>query len=363
MGRFVPPVVLSLFFVVISVLPSEAGGTSCKRCHIDIYNEVQGYLFPHSPVKDNCVKCHIVNGSDRGGSRGSRLFLKGYYAESLLPLEELSEKEKYHIEVVLKDSKGRKSFPVLLPITPSMVEGVLKEDKAPLVIEDIVVDGIKPGIFIEAILKWKTNKPTLFEIEYGLTAKYGERVKGEKNFIKEHTALLTGLRHNRIYHYRIISKDPFGNNTVSEDHTIDTSNSKEVREKKDTDLPPSIEDLKPLRSEDGSIIYLLIKSNTHSNISLKIISETTKTKKHGSGLTTRRFSGIEACVRCHAQGASHPVGILARNPKTRIPDTLPTGEGGVITCVTCHLPHGGMIRYLARFDFQRDICVLCHTDF
>ncbi|OGP25990.1 MAG: hypothetical protein A2067_00630 [Deltaproteobacteria bacterium GWB2_42_7] len=66
-------------------------------------------------------------------------------------------------------------------------------------------------------------------------------------------------------------------------------------------------------------------------------------------------------MRCHAQGASHPVGIMSKGPKTKIPAELPTVEGGIITCVTCHYAHGGNKRYFARLDFQRDMCMACHT--
>lgn len=79
-------------------------------------------------------------------------------------------------------------------------------------------------------------------------------------------------------------------------------------------------------------------------------------------LKSGKEAGIDACLeRCHRQGASHPVGVTSKG-NIRIPNSLPTAEGNIMTCVTCHTPHGGKAKYLARIDFKRDICVLCHLD-
>ena len=93
------------------------------------------------------------------------------------------------------------------------------------------------------------------------------------------------------------------------------------------------------------------------------LSDSSEEKAHKRGdLRSRREVGIDSCMeKCHRQGASHPVGIASRG-NIKIPTTLPTAEGNVMTCVTCHMPHGGKERYLARVDFKRDICVLCHLD-
>lgn len=85
-------------------------------------------------------------------------------------------------------------------------------------------------------------------------------------------------------------------------------------------------------------------------------------EKHGrGGLKGWREIGIDVCIKCHKQGASHPVGVKGRG-RIKIVNELPTGEGGVVTCVTCHTPHGGKKRYLGRLDFNKGICLLCHTD-
>lgn len=84
--------------------------------------------------------------------------------------------------------------------------------------------------------------------------------------------------------------------------------------------------------------------------------------RHGrQGLKNQYKAGIDSCKSCHSLGpASHPVGVTI-SKDTKIPENLPTGEGKIVTCATCHTPHGGNLENLARLNFQRDICVLCHT--
>lgn len=75
---------------------------------------------------------------------------------------------------------------------------------------------------------------------------------------------------------------------------------------------------------------------------------------------------IEVCFDCHQQitsGASHPVRIYSRGPETKIPEDLPTIDGGMITCVTCHAPHAGAGAKLVREKITTKLCVACHYTF
>ena len=75
---------------------------------------------------------------------------------------------------------------------------------------------------------------------------------------------------------------------------------------------------------------------------------------------------IKVCLSCHSEGelgTSHPVRIYARNGKTRIPSDLPTINGGMMTCVTCHLPHGAPGKHLVREKILTKLCVTCHFEF
>lgn len=72
-------------------------------------------------------------------------------------------------------------------------------------------------------------------------------------------------------------------------------------------------------------------------------------------------AAINACYRCHpesALGTSHPVRLYGgRN--VRIPEELPTVDG-MLTCVTCHDPHGAPGKMLVREIIKTKLCVTCH---
>src|SRR3989304_985661 len=180
---------------------------------------------------------------------------------------------------------------------------------------------------------------------------------------RKYKITLSGLKHSKQYHYRVLSRDIFGNIGVSNDFMLDTSiQINKIDAAKVIDKTrPVVKDVKIFRIKDAKDIYLKITSDRPIKAYLTA-NEPAEMDKHGFGLAPAGFSRINACVKCHSQGASHPVGIRSKGLKTtKIPAELPTIEGGMLTCVTCHYPHGGDKRYFARLDFQRDLCVACHT--
>ena len=87
-------------------------------------------------------------------------------------------------------------------------------------------------------------------------------------------------------------------------------------------------------------------------------------KIHGSGLRDAESVGIYACYGCHPPkelGLSHPVGVYPKGD-IRIPDDLPTAKEGMITCVTCHFPHGSDKQHLTRKKVIQELCKACHGE-
>lgn len=73
---------------------------------------------------------------------------------------------------------------------------------------------------------------------------------------------------------------------------------------------------------------------------------------------------INACYQCHPKsvlGTSHPVRLYGGND-VRIPADLPTVDG-MLTCVTCHNPHGSEGKMLVRETIKTKLCVACHYKF
>ncbi len=82
-------------------------------------------------------------------------------------------------------------------------------------------------------------------------------------------------------------------------------------------------------------------------------------------LVTMEELTINGCYRCHPPeilGVSHPVGI-AKKSGTVVPDYLPTLEGGIITCVTCHEVHGRDRKHFTRMEASKDLCKICHKEY
>jgi predicted CXXCH cytochrome family protein len=70
---------------------------------------------------------------------------------------------------------------------------------------------------------------------------------------------------------------------------------------------------------------------------------------------------ITVCYQCHpdtALGNSHPVRLFGGRD-VRIPLDLPTVDG-MLTCVTCHNPHGSEGKMLVRETIKTKLCVACH---
>jgi len=77
--------------------------------------------------------------------------------------------------------------------------------------------------------------------------------------------------------------------------------------------------------------------------------------------------GITACYQsqCHPKdslGVSHPVNILPSDSikEKMVKAHLPTGQNGLLICLTCHVPHTGPEKNLGQKAVSEDLCVVCH---
>jgi predicted CXXCH cytochrome family protein len=114
------------------------------------------------------------------------------------------------------------------------------------------------------------------------------------------------------------------------------------------------------RSPDQEGVYLKVTANKMSELSVKVKQPTAVDEKHGPGFFSERYSRIDICYTCHPHDSSHPVGVKAESPKIKTLDGLPTIRDGIITCVTCHKPHGGERAHYIRFDHKKNLCMRCH---
>src|SRR5262245_28588378 len=74
-----------------------------------------------------------------------------------------------------------------------------------------------------ATITWTTSAPATSQVEYGETTSYGSSTPLDPTLVASHSVLITGLKANTTYHYRVLSRlSPSGTPTVSGDYTFTT---------------------------------------------------------------------------------------------------------------------------------------------
>ena len=73
-----------------------------------------------------------------------------------------------------------------------------------------------------ATASWATNEASDTQVEYGTTTGYGSSTQVNPAMTTSHSAQLTGLSANTLYHYRVKSRDAAGNLASSGDQTFTT---------------------------------------------------------------------------------------------------------------------------------------------
>jgi len=370
-----------VFFFLLLFLPVEGiGGNGdssegCRDCHAgsraaalglkDVYSAIESSKYRHAALDRGCGICHIYANIKQ--SRAWEVGSPYWQTETVFLIQGLSIDRKYSVEANAKDDSGNKAKPYTVDVSPLDIHAAVENSGRTPVILSVSVDDIRQAAFMEAAIRWETDAPTNGMVEYGLTPKYGDRISNERTFVREHVLRFSGLDSGNKYHYRITSMDIFGNAVVSGDYILDT---REVFKKtssgamglqiKRTNSGPQILDVKVFKAKGTNDVYLKMITDVPVKAYMRI-NEPSEMDKHGFGLQPARFSRIDACIKCHSAGISHPVGVRSRGD-VQIPPGLPTIEGGLMTCATCHDPHAGNTEYLVRLDPQKDLCNACHKN-
>jgi predicted CXXCH cytochrome family protein len=321
--------------------------------------------YQHKVAKDECTLCHVV--PDSKNEKKVSMRLPTLQKKGILYLGNLLKDKKYQVEVEAFDNTGEKSTAKLIRIIPNEIRQQ-RGDESPLKqISDVKIEKIRRSIFVEATVSWVTDAPSTTEIEYWIRGeKYRRTFTLENLFTREHRTVLKGLTHKKHYNFRVISRDIFGNIRRSGEYNFDTSyDYSHVNElEREARSLPIIIDIRPIKIGNKKDLYLNVSANKPVGFTvwLKEIKEEEEERPCYDFLPTR-YTTIDVCGKCHPQDASHPVGIRSQNPKIKVPEDLPTLEKGIITCITCHLPHGGENMYYVRKIFPKNLCIKCHVGY
>ena len=382
MNRFNPKsnmvrclIVLSLIIAGVFVAFSawskaQKAENECLSCHLDIHRKEGSSSYTHAPFKNGeCNTCHLKQEDDlretqtREGQIMEPIILtnSGYLTEHDIFLKWLITRSCYDINLVFKNVSGNEVKAGLKCVIPARIRNRPRNDKKPPVISGIRVVQIEEAPFLSTTIMWDTDEPSTSFIEYGLSDQYGIQSSENINMIKHHRANTYKLTQGKDYHFRVISRDMFGNQAVSEDCLFNTAKitGAEVTEKGE---PPELtvnnmEIFMRRKRAKTSEISLYLETSRIANVT---VVECKKVKDGCANLSVGKELTIDACRRCHpaeAIGLTHPVGVAAK-PTTTVPDYLPTLRGGIMTCVTCHFAHGGERKYFARSD--KIGCKTCH---
>lgn len=74
-----------------------------------------------------------------------------------------------------------------------------------------------------ASITWDTDQPATGRVEYGKTTAYGSLTAVNSSYALEHTVEIGNLLPKTTYHYRVISQNKGGSESVSTDHSFTTA--------------------------------------------------------------------------------------------------------------------------------------------
>lgn len=342
---------------------------NCRACHKKIYEKALTSPYQHPIVVDGCNICHKEDTGQPEETNLTRVNITTPVAlsEAILHIKNIEKQKRYRLRVVLQDEYGNRSNPVEKEISYNKAPELTGKIQPVKTLKDVQVKEVKKGPYVKALIAWHTDAPSSTAVEYWI--KGGSKQRPSFNsysdiYSWEHRIELHRLKHKSRYIYRVKSRDLFGNVLTSEEATIDTS--KEIRlsetSEGDKNIPPSIKSITFFRLKDRQGLFLWIKANkpAYSDVSLKETKEETVNPVHKFRIN--RYATIDACLGCHSSNVSHPVGVRAKGEHVRTPTDLPTIDDGIITCVSCHYPHGSEMPFLERIDFKADLCLKCHDD-
>lgn len=385
---------LVVILCFLNLSGSEEPTDSCvsESCHLTVYIEGTSYPFLHTPFEDKqCEECHVattitstdvVESSVTSIVQPVMVTQADYQTEHTLLLKGLRPHAAYDIYVTLQDASGHRLRQEFLRTVPGEVQDVRTNDKTSPQIFDVEVGPVSKGVFLETAVTWRTDEPSTSLVEFGLSDRYGQSTSEDSTLKKNHRKNIYELEGGRDYHFRVVSRDIFGNEAVSGDLQFSTRDVSSAPvgvpargdgSDEDTlavhkaevfllksELGVHMETSKPARI---TVEYLKVEE---SAVDLGIQVDVMAEDEDGHvALQDGTDLNIDACYRCHPAdelGVSHPVG-MEPSGKTTIPDDLPTLEGGILTCATCHAPHGGLRQYFARKEITKDICISCHEGY
>ena len=406
--------VVSSIFILLSFFLIEVGGSyegqgaasSCLECHKEAFDEDLARGLVHQPcLETRCIICHCPASADITDDHA-----QARSAGTVSPVPE-TQTEDYELTVI--DATLQSGFSHSFLFSDEKVENVLLvelwqgkerqkveriallpldqlprlvDDKQPPQLSDIKLEKVERGPFSSAVITWKTDKPATSGIRYGVTELNRNSVPGG-GLTRNHRVTLSSLKTNRKYQFSVVSNDLFGNQAVSDCRVLSTEGDDKVVS--EPELLPGNQDYsiigKQFFNVDGRYLALFELSQSLSlsigvedpqgqvgRLPDSFMSSAPESEKGAMvsaeedehcSLLSEVETTIDICLTCHKgirKDMSHPVNVLP-TPGMQVPKEYPLLSSGKLSCVTCHVRHGGDNLYrLVRAQGKR-FCKGCHT--
>ena len=408
---------LLLGFLLVEVRGSyeePVAAASCLECHKEDFDEDLARVFIHQPcLEKRCLVCHCSVAADAAEDDAQ--------ARSIDRVAPVSKPQIEDYELTVIDATLHSDFSHSFLFSDDKVEDVLLvelwqgkelqkvervalmpldqlprlvDDEQPPQFSDIRVEKVERGPSSSAVITWKTDEPATSAIRYGLT-ELNHNSSIPKSLTRNHRVTLDSLRTNRQYQFSVVSKDFFGNQAVSDCLMLST-------EKADGEVPVSggsetsseRQDYSISRKQfynaDGRYLVLFELSRDLSlsigiedpqsligELSDSLISSASESEKIDAEmpgedeedehrlLLDEVETTIDNCFTCHRgirKEMSHPIEILPP-PGMQVPEEYPLLSNGEMSCMTCHVRHGGDHPFRLIRAQGKKFCNGCHVSY
>ena len=364
-----------IVLIILTLIPSlflifntpasafETDADPCLTCHIDTYTKAITNRFPHSVIERGCTICHYLEAAKE---TKPKIISRTFQKKAVFSITKfLNPYKDYEIMIKAVDVDGNKANAF---VTRADAKQTLNRSEHSFSIHEITnIDTIhmREGSGQKAAISWETDVPSIAEIEYGIYGGAKTRLKLKAPFSRKHNAVLKGLEHNNKYSFKIISKDLNGNRIESEEYRFNnntgsipvqcSNNTKTLKP-----VIPVIENTMLFSIGKRTNLFIRLSANKPVKFRISIYEVKPKSDRPCDGFTQTKSSTIKICLKCHPHDVSHPVGVRSPDHAVNYAGELPMIEDGIITCVTCHLAHGGENDYYLRTTSIRTMCVKCH---
>ena len=353
------------------------------RCHQPMVDSILSKPYIHPPfLQKKCLLCHAGDAEATSASiakTSRRPTTIKWFEESPTPatvhcfrITNLAPDDVLYIEAGGAASR----LPRIRLTIPHLESLPLKKDaERPPAISGIQILSVKRELFLTATIGWHTDTLADATVSYGLDDDLTQKATLTGSLLHDHQMTLVDLKANKTYHFTVSSADLAGQRTVSEVKSFSTSQETEGPTPAEDDFSPEKEEKFVVQSDFfryGDTYLLQLSSSRPATFYVGVPTNQSEERRRGikenmadhPALSSDLITRSEACLKCHPDSegkSSHPVNVFPP-PGMEIPAEYPTMADGMITCMTCHAPHGSDFEYRLLKRKKRDLCIGCHKE-